>query len=236
MTIHDDDLRKYSSQAVDIWLGSIEPPLDEHEFSRRFRHKLWLSRFHAYRLYYMGPLKRVLRGIGVFLLLCLLVLAVMPFEQRASDISFIKNADSLTIRIDDSFEMEENIITSLLMPRIAPMKEADRTIEVDDISLLFGEDGPSLLSIGDTAELAGRMRLSVIAEMDFYDGEEYLGTIEVVTPRDKTSITDSKELHSWQTFRRCGSHYICFHRGEIYFTFYPRTIVEDNLEAILYGK
>ena len=80
MTIHDDDLRKYSSQAVDIWLGSIEPPLDEHEFSRRFRHKLWLSRFHAYRLYYMGPFKKVLRGIGVFLLLCLLVLAVMPFD------------------------------------------------------------------------------------------------------------------------------------------------------------
>lgn len=236
MTIHDDDLRKYSSQAVDIWLGSIEPPLDEHEFSRRFRRKLWLSRFQTYRLYYMGPLKKLLHGIGVFLLLCLLVLAVMPFEQRASDISFIKDADRLIIRIDDSFAMEENIISSLLMPQIAPMKEATRTIEVDDISMLLGEDGPSLLSIGDTSELAGRMRLSVIAEMDLYDGEDYLGTIEMVTPRDKASITDSNEIYSWQTFRRCGKHYIAFRRGEKYFTFYPRTIVEDRLEAILYGE
>ena len=113
MTIHDDDLRKYSSQAVDIWLDSIEPPLDEHKFSRRFRHKLWLSRFHAYRLYYMGPLKRVLRGIGVFLLLCLLVLAIMPFEQRASDISFIKNADSLTIRIDNHNIFLHGILLSM---------------------------------------------------------------------------------------------------------------------------
>lgn len=228
MTIRDEDLQRCASSARQQWLQTMPEAVPDHDFSHRFRRKVWLSRFRAYRLYYAAPVRKFLRGLGIWLLLNLLVLAIYPFEHRMSDTAFMREADRMVVRIDDDFAQMADIEASLLLPQTIPLAETDRTIEIDDLSA-FPENAFTATVYGGMGDALNKQRLAVLFELDFYAGDTLLGTIQAVTPRDQASLADSEQISGWNLFADCGGHPVVFRRGSKYFCMFEVTDVLDGL-------
>ena len=228
MTIRDEDLQRCASNARQQWLQTMPEAVPDHDFSRRFRRKVWLSRFRAYRLYYAAPVRKFLRGLGIWLLFNLLVLAIYPFEHRASDTACMLEADRMVIHIDDDFALMEDLEASLLLPQTIPLAEADRTIEIDDLSI-FPENAFTAIVYGGMGDELNKQRLAVLFELDFYAGNTLLGTVQAVTPRDHVSLADSEQISGWNLLADCGDHPVIFRRGSRYFCMFDVTDMLDDL-------
>lgn len=231
MTIRDEDLLRCISDARDVWLDTMPEAAPDHNFSRQFRRKVWLSRFQAYRLYYRHPIRRFFKGLGIWLMMMLFILALYPFEHRASDISFMREADRLIIRMDDDFTMMEDLEASLLLPQTIPLAETDRTIEVDDLSIFPGGADSFYGSIyGGMGDALNQLRMAVLFEIDFYAEETLLGTIIAVTPRDAVSLEDGKVITGWNLFADFDGCPVVFRRGSKYFCMFDAS---DVLKPLL---
>lgn len=232
MTIRDEDLQRCASNARLQWLETMPETVPDHDFSRRFRRKVWLSRFRAYRLYYAAPVRKFLRGLGIWLLFNLLVLALYPFEHRASDTAFMQQADRLVIRYDDDFALMEDLEASLLLPQTIPLDESFRTIEIDDLSIF--PNGADLFYgtiYGGMGDDLNEQRLAVLFEIDFYAGDALLGTVMAVTPRDMISLEDGKAIDGWNLFADFGGCPVVFRRGSKYFCMFDASDVLKPLLA-----
>lgn len=232
MTIRDEDLQRCASNARQQWLQTMPEAVPDHDFSRRFRRKVWLSRFRAYRLYYARPFRRFLQNLCIWLLLFLFGLAIFPFELRQNDISFMQQADRLVIRYDDDFEMLTNLEDSLLLPQTIPLDESFRTIPVNDLSI-FPENTFYAVVYGNMGEVLQNTRLATVFEIDFFSGDTYLGAIRAVTPRDFAALRDVETSDSFRVLTTCGGYPIVFSRGASYFALRDAF---DTLDDLLIGE
>lgn len=232
MTIRDEDLLRCASEARRQWLESLPETVPDHDFSRHFRRKVWLSRFRAYRLYYTRPFRRFLQNLCIWLLLVLFVLAIFPFELRQNDISFMRQADHLVIRTSDDFEMLTDLEDSLLLPQTIPLDKSFRTITVNDLSI-FPENAFYAFIYGNMEEVLQNTRLATVFEIDFFSNDTYLGTIRAVTPRDPAALQDVKTSNSFRVLTTCGGYPIVFSKGTRYFALRDAF---DTLDDLLTGE
>lgn len=232
MTIRDEDLLRCASDARRQWLETLPETVPDHDFSRHFRRKVWLSRFRAYRLYYTAPVRRFFKGLGVWLLMVLFILALYPFEHRASDTAFMMEADRLVIRYNDDFALMEDLEASLLLPQTIPLDESTHTIEIDDLSIFpDGADSFHSTIYGGMGDDLNKLRMAVLFEIDFYAGDALLGTVMAVTPRDGISLEDGKTIDGWNLFADFGGRPVVFRRGSKYFCMFDASDVLKPLLA-----
>lgn len=190
-----------------------------------------LSRFRAYQLYDSHPARRFLKGLGIFLLIFLLpfllALVLYPLEWQANDISFMQQADRLVIRYDDDFSMMTDLEESLLLPSSVPLDADFQTLSVDDLSI-FPEHSFYALDMSGMDEILADTRLAVLFEIDFYAGDDFLGTIRALTPRDSAALQDAQSTDR-PILQPYGGHPVAFCKGSDYFLLHTARKVLDDL-------
>lgn len=203
--------------------------------------KHW-AKLKAYKTYYSKPLSKALKVLGVIIVMQIIGFPIGIFSDVNNSTTFMYEADRVVINYDDSFVIEDSeskpfvlrLFNRLSFNRIKDISDQLVTIEVEDITEIFGEESRSRrpqISV-DAVEKMGRLRLRVVFTMDFYKGEQFLGTVSALTPRDTDAYETMKKTDDLDVFLEdCGGMRIVFLKGSQFFRFAES--IYENLGKIL---